>query len=85
VIRERPQALVLLSHPVISRNRKQIADVALKYRLPTITVFTNFPEVGGLIGYGPNFPDFWRRGASYVDRILKGAKSGDLPIERPTS
>jgi putative tryptophan/tyrosine transport system substrate-binding protein len=59
------------------------ADAALKHQLPTITVFTNFPEVGGLIGYGPNFLAFWRRGASNVDRILKGAKPGDLPIERP--
>jgi putative ABC transport system substrate-binding protein len=83
-VRERPQALIAVANAILHRNRKQIADAALKQRLPTITVFTNFPEVGGLIGYGPNFPDFWRRGASYVDRILKGAKPGDLPIERPT-
>jgi putative ABC transport system substrate-binding protein len=84
VIRERPQALVALAAPVTSRNRQQIADVALKHRLPTISLFTNFPEAGGLIGYGPNYPDLWRQGARYVDRILKGAKPADLPIERPT-
>lgn len=83
VVKERPQALLGLGAPVISRNRKRIADVALAHRLPAITIYPSFPEVGGLIGYGPKLPDLWRRAASFVDRILKGTPPGDLPIERP--
>jgi len=82
--REQADAVVVLSSPLIFAQRLQIADLALKTRLPTISLFTLFPRSGGLMAYGPNFPEMWKRTATYVDRILKGAKAGDLPIERPS-
>jgi putative tryptophan/tyrosine transport system substrate-binding protein len=81
---ERADAVVVLSSPLIFGQRSQIADLALKARLPTISLFTLFPRSGGLMAYGPNFPDMWKRAATYVERILKGAKAGALPIERPS-
>ena len=62
---------------------KRIADVAMRGRVPTIG-FTAFAEAGGLIGYGVHFPDIWRRSMALVDKILKGAKPADMPIEQPT-
>jgi putative tryptophan/tyrosine transport system substrate-binding protein len=82
--REQAHAVVVLSSPLIFGQRLQIADLALKTRLPTISLFTLFPRSGGLMAYGPNFPEMWKRAATYVDRILKGAKAGELPIERPS-
>jgi putative ABC transport system substrate-binding protein len=82
--REQAHAAVVLSSPLIFGQRLQIADLALKTRLPTISLFTLFPHSGGLMAYGPNFPDMWKRAATYVDRILKGGKAGDMPIERPS-
>jgi ABC-type uncharacterized transport system substrate-binding protein len=82
--REQAHAVVALSSPLIFGQRLQIADLALKTRLPTISLFTLFPRSGGLMAYGPNFPEMWKRAATYVDRILKGAKAGELPIERPS-
>jgi putative tryptophan/tyrosine transport system substrate-binding protein len=81
---EQVHAVVVLSSPLIFGQRSQIADLALKNRLSTISLFTLFPRSGGLMAYGPNFPEMWRRAATYVDRILKGAKAGELPIERPS-
>jgi len=77
------EALVLLSAPSVFLNLKRLADLALQYRLPAICVFPQFAEVGGLMGYGPNLTDLFRQAASYVDRILKGARPADLPIQRP--
>jgi putative ABC transport system substrate-binding protein len=82
-MRERVQGMVVLSSPLINGQRSQIVDWALKIRLPTISLFTVFPRSGGLMAYGPNLPDLYKHAASYVDRILKGAKVGELPIERP--
>jgi len=62
---------------------RRIANIAMKTRMPTIG-FTDFAQVGGLIGYGVDWPDIWRRSMALVDKILKGAKPGDLPIEQPT-
>jgi len=76
--------MVILSSPLINVERLHIADLALKNRLPTISLFTEFPKSGALLAYGPNLPDMYGRAASYVDRVLKGAKASDLPIERPT-
>jgi len=58
--------------------------LALKSRLPTISLFTLFPRSGGFMAYGPNFSMMFKRAATYIDRILKGAKAGDIPIERPS-
>jgi putative ABC transport system substrate-binding protein len=63
---------------------RQIARMALKSRLPTVSGPPEFVEAGGLMAYGPQYPDLFRRAATYVDRILKGARPGDLPIEQPT-
>jgi putative ABC transport system substrate-binding protein len=82
--RERVQGMVLLSSPLINGQRSQIVEWALKSRVPTIGLFTAFPRVGALMAYGPNLTELYKGAAVYVDRILKGAKPGELPIERPT-
>ncbi len=81
---ERPDALFVVTDTLISFNRKRVLDFAARTRLPTMYEFSSYVEDGGLIAYGPSFPEMYRRGASYVDRILKGAKPADLPIEQPT-
>jgi putative ABC transport system substrate-binding protein len=83
-VRARAQAVVILTSPVISPNRRQIAALTLRHRLPAIRPFTWLPEAGVLMAYGPSHPEIYRRAAVYVDRILKGAKPGDLPVERPS-
>jgi putative ABC transport system substrate-binding protein len=80
---ERPQAILVLTAPVIFLNQARIADLAHESRLPSVSPFSTYPAHGGLMAYGPSFPAMWRQAASYVDRLLKGAKVGDLPIERP--
>jgi len=82
--RERVHGLVVLTSPLIFNQRSQIADLALKTRLPTISLFNSFPKVGGLMAYGPSLALMFKRAASYVDRILSGANPGELPIERPS-
>jgi putative ABC transport system substrate-binding protein len=76
-------ALIVLPHPVTSVNERQILGLAAKHRLPAIRFNREFAEAGGLMSYGPNNADLWRRAATYVDKILKGAKPGDLPVEQP--
>jgi ABC-type uncharacterized transport system substrate-binding protein len=76
--------IIILSSPVILGARVHIAELALKARLPTISVLTLFPKTGGLMAYGPNLPEMYKRAAYYVDRILKGAKAEEIPIERPS-
>jgi putative tryptophan/tyrosine transport system substrate-binding protein len=83
-VRERLRGVIVLSSPIILRERLQIASFALIRRLPTISLFTLLPRSGGLIAYGPNLPGMYARAVIYVDKILKGAKPADLPIERPT-
>ena len=65
-------------------NRVRINTFALAARLPTMYVQREYLEVGGLMSYGPNYPDLNRRAADYVDKILRGEKPGDLPVEQPT-
>jgi putative ABC transport system substrate-binding protein len=80
----RAGALALLGDPVIGSNLKRIADLAAKRRLPSIFQLSEFADSGGLMAYGPDRADLFRRAASNVDKILKGAKPRDLPIEQPT-
>src|SRR4029453_11459070 len=65
-------------------NLIRIVDLSAKHRLPSIFASREFVDAGGLMAYGPNFTDLYRRAATYVDKILKGAKPADLPIEQPT-
>jgi putative tryptophan/tyrosine transport system substrate-binding protein len=81
---ERLDGIIVLTSPFIFLQRVKIADLALANHHATISIFTQFPRSGGLMAYGPNLPEMYKRAGGYVDRILKGAKVGDLPIERPT-
>ncbi|MBI4490265.1 MAG: ABC transporter substrate-binding protein [Deltaproteobacteria bacterium] len=80
---QRAQALITLRNPLIVGQRKQIAELAAKSRLPAIYDDRQFVEVGGLMSYGANLEDLFRRAAIYVDKILKGTKPADLPVEQP--
>ena len=82
-IKTRAEAVLALSSFVIISQRTQIAELASKNRLPTIYPWPEFVDGGGLLTYGPNSKDLFRRAATYVDKILKGAKPADLPIEQP--
>ena len=81
---ERAGALMVLGSPLIGMNRRQITDLASKNRLPAIYTLKENADAGGLMSYGTNFQELWRRAATYVDKILKGAKPADLPIEQAT-
>src|SRR5262245_48557048 len=70
--------------PLVNTHRIRINTFALAARLPTMHANRDFIEAGGLISYGANYPDLFRRAANYVDKILRGAKPGDIPIEQPT-
>jgi putative tryptophan/tyrosine transport system substrate-binding protein len=69
---------------LFARHRKAITELAAKQRLPAIYASREFTEAGGLVFYGVSYPDLYRRAATYVDKVLKGAKPADLPIEQPT-
>jgi putative ABC transport system substrate-binding protein len=77
-------ALYVAAEPLINTNRIRINTFALTARLPTMYSFREFVEAGGLMSYGPSFPDLYRRSAEYVDKILRAAKPGDIPVEQPT-
>ena len=83
-LKGRAEALYVCSDPLLTTNRQGINTLALGVRLPTMYGFREFVEAGGLISYGPNFPDLFRRAAEYVDKILRGTKPADLPVEQPT-
>lgn len=82
--RERLQGLTVPPDGMFLAHRARIIDLAAKYRIPTMYGVRELVQAGGLIAYGVNLPDMYRHGALFVDRILKGAKPGDLPVERPT-
>jgi len=84
IVKERSDALLLLADPFTGSQRKQIVEFAAQKRLPAIYESSEFVDAGGLMSYGPSFPQHFRRAAYFVDKILKGAKPGDLPIEQPT-
>ncbi len=80
----RADALLMVDSAMLSTNQKRITELAIQYRLPAISRSRGFAQAGGLFQYGENPPEMARRAATYVDKILKGAKPGDLPIEQPT-
>ncbi len=82
--RARVDALTVLPTPMFVSERRRLVDLSAKYRLPAVYVWREFVDAGGLMAYGPNLANLWRRAASYVDKILKGAKPADLPVEQPT-
>ncbi|MGH7872813.1 MAG: ABC transporter substrate-binding protein [Candidatus Binatia bacterium] len=82
--KKRPDAAVVLAGAVIFSQRTRIAGLAVKNRLPVIFPQSEYVEDGGLLSYAPNYPDLFRRAATFVDKILKGAKPSDLPVEQPT-
>ena len=84
IVRERSEAVVVFSDAMILDQRQKIAEALVDRRLPSATLTGRYVEAGALIGYGPSFPDLDKRTATYVHRIIRGAKPGDLPIEEPT-
>jgi putative ABC transport system substrate-binding protein len=82
--RARAGALTVLAGPMFFNERRRLVDLAAKHRLPAVYPWREFVDAGGLMAYGANFADLYRRAATYVDKILKGAKPGDLPVEQPT-
>ena len=85
MIKERVEAFIVFpGQPTLFVNRKQIVDLAAKNRLPAIYPLADYVDIGGLISYGVNNRDMFHRAAMYVDKILKGAKPADLPVEQPT-
>jgi len=84
ILKERAQALTATANPVISINQQRIVAFAAKNRLPAIYPYSESIDAGGLMFYGVSFSDLFRRAATYVDKILKGAKPSDLPVEQPT-
>jgi len=82
--RERAEAVIQLPSPMLYGEHKRIVELAAKSRLPAIYAAREFVEDGGLMSYGPSLPDVFRRAATYVDKILKGANPADLPVEQPT-
>jgi len=83
--RERAQALIVQTTPFARNNRKLIVELAAQHRLPTIFESRAFVDEGGLISYGPSLVEMFRRAATYVDKILKGARPADLPVEQPNT
>jgi putative ABC transport system substrate-binding protein len=77
-------AILVLPTSILITNRTRIVDLAMKNRLPTMFATSQFTDAGGLMSYGPDYGDLYRRAATYVDKILKGAKPADLPVEQPT-
>ncbi len=82
--KERANAAIIVADGLFLQESQSIAGQALKHRLPSISQLREFTEAGGLMSYGPNSVDNFRRAATYVDKILKGAKPGELPFEQPT-
>ena len=84
MLKERPDALLILADRVFLHNRGRIVTFATEHRLPSVNAYREVVEAGGLMSYGPSYEEMHRRAADYVDKIIKGAKPGDLPIEQPS-
>jgi putative ABC transport system substrate-binding protein len=84
MIKTRVTGLSVVPDPTLFAARQEIADQTIRAKLPAIYGISGMAEVGGLLVYGPSLPDLWRRAATYIDKILKGAKPSDLPVEQPT-
>jgi ABC-type uncharacterized transport system substrate-binding protein len=82
-LKDRADALYVCTDPLISTNRVRINILAIGEKLPTMNSFREYVQAGGLISYGPNFPDLFRRAGDFVDKILRGVKPADLPVEQP--
>ncbi len=82
--RQRADAVLVVGGPLFSEHQKRLADLAVRIRLPMMVWRRDLVEAGALLSYAPSFPDMYRRAAIYVDKILKGAKPADLPVEQPT-
>jgi putative ABC transport system substrate-binding protein len=83
-LRDRADALYLCTDPLVTTNRIRINILAMSARLPTMHGLREYVEAGGLMSYGANFADLYRRSGDYVDKILRGTKPGDIPVEQPT-
>ena len=84
IVKKKPDALLILADRVFLHNRKRMMEFATQQRLPSVNAYRELVEAGGLMSYGPSYEDLHRHAAVYVDKILKGAKPADLPVEQPT-
>ena len=84
LLKSRADALLVVADPLVNTNRILIGTLALGARLPTMSGFRELVEAGFLMSYGPNLPDLYRRAAEFADKILRGAKPADIPVEQPT-
>ena len=84
IVRERADGVLFIADPIFFIQLKRMVDLIASNRLPAICNFIEFPKLGGLMGYAPSLPDEFRHAASHIDKILKGAKPADLPVEQPT-
>jgi putative ABC transport system substrate-binding protein len=84
IIREKDDGVLFIADPIFFIQLKRMADFVASSRLPAVANFTEFPKLGGLMGYAPSIPDEFRHAAGHIDKILKGAKPADLPVEQPT-
>jgi putative ABC transport system substrate-binding protein len=84
MVADRAGAVLVATSPMFFGQRRRLAELALKHRLPTMFAFREYAEAGGLMAYGPSYVELFQRAAGYVDKILRGAKPADLPVEQPT-
>ena len=84
IVKERPEALLILADRVFLHNRVRLMEFATRNRLPSVNAYREIVEAGGLMSFGPSYEDMHRRAAEFVDKIFKGSKPGDLPVELPT-
>ena len=84
ITKENAGAIIVARDALLNQQARQIVQLAMKHRLPLVTSIREYVDAGGLMSYGPSITDSYRRAATYVDKIFKGAKPGDLPVEQPT-